>query len=405
METLIVHIVPTWPSFSQTFILDDISASLKEFTMVKVFPLFGKGKHGTTRLKNNMSVKSVHIFFRVFILHFVGIFLFKFIISTTFQHLSIPKRLYVYTSACYLNTFFYKSNVFSKVVIHAHFISTGSDVANACKLISNEVAVVVTCHGSDVFYTDAKILSHRSMNTNAVVCASKSVEKIYLEKVNLFNLKPKVLVRYCRAPNTLSQFDSRQFDIDHLKIITVARFHPQKGLLIALEIARLLKILNIEFEWNFVGDGELRGSLEEKIAEYDLLNCVNLLGIRSREETLELISCHDFMVLPSIRSMNSSDGLPVAILESMSLGVPVFSTNVGGIAEALAEGRGMICESNPESFLVKIQDWLDNGSTNNMSRLKAREWVETNCFEGPSDPLRVLYSNLLSNSRLGHELL
>ncbi len=365
METLIVHIVPTWPSYSQTFILDDISASSKEFTMVKVFPLFGKGKHETTRLKNNMSIKSGLIFLRIFLFEFVRIFLFKFIFSTTFQHLSIPKRFYVYSSACYLNTFFYKSNVLSKVVIHAHFIATGSDVANACKLITNEVAVVVTCHGSDVFYTDAK-----------------------------------VLVRYCRAPNTLIQFDSRQFDPTHLKIITVARFHPQKGHLIALEIARLLKMLDIAFEWNFVGDGELRESIEERIVEYDLLDCVNLLGVCTRERTLELISSHDFMVLPSIRSMNSSDGLPVAILESMSLGVPVFSTNVGGIAEALAEGRGMICEPNPESFLVKIQDWLDNGSTNDISRLKAREWVETNCFEGPSDPLRVLYSNLLSYSKL-----
>ncbi len=400
METLIVHIVPTWPSYSQTFILDDISASSKEFTMVKVFPLFGKGKHETTRLKNNMSIKSGLIFLRIFLFEFVRIFLFKFIFSTTFQHLSIPKRFYVYSSACYLNTFFYKSNVLSKVVIHAHFIATGSDVANACKLITNEVAVVVTCHGSDVFYTDAKVLSHRSMNTHAVICASKSVEMIYLEKVNLFNTKPKVLVRYCRAPNTLIQFDSRQFDPTHLKIITVARFHPQKGLLIALEIARLLKMLDIAFEWNFVGDGELRESIEERIVEYDLLDCVNLLGVCTRERTLELISSHDFMVLPSIRSMNSSDGLPVAILESMSLGVPVFSTNVGGIAEALAEGRGMICEPNPESFLVKIQDWLDNGSTNDISRLKAREWVETNCFEGPSDPLRVLYSNLLSHSQL-----
>jgi glycosyltransferase involved in cell wall biosynthesis len=371
--------------------------------VVKVFPLIGKGKHETTRLKIHMNVKSGAIFLRLFIFEFVRIFLFKFIISSTFQHLSIPKRLYVYTSACYLNTFFYKSSVFSKVVIHAHFIATGSDVANACKLFSNEIAVVVTCHGSDVFYSDTEVLLHRSMNTQAVVCASKSVEMIYLEKVKEFNLKPKVLVRYCRAPNIFKQFDSRQFDPAHLKIITVARFHPQKGLLIALEIARLLKMLNITFEWNFVGDGELRELLEERKMEYQLLNFVNFLGIRSRQETLELISSHDFMVLPSIRSTNSSDGLPVAILESMSLGVPVFSTNVGGIAEALAEGRGMICEPNPESFLEKIQDWLDNQSTNNMFRLKAREWVETNCFEGPSDPLRVLYSNLLSHSRLGDE--
>lgn len=399
METLIIHIVPIWPSFSQTFILDDISASFKEFNVVKVFPLLGKGKHETTRLKNNLTFKSGLIFLQIFFSCLVKVFLLRIMLSTQYQHLSIPRRFYIYLSACYVNTFFYRSREFSKVVIHAHFISTGADVANVSKLISKEVDVVVTCHGSDVFYADGKVLKHRTINTYSVICASKSVERNFLEKVNLPENHPKVLVRYCRAPKTLIQFESIQFNPAHLRIITVARFHPQKGLLIALEIARLLKSQNLGFEWNFVGDGDLREAIEERIAEYDLFKCVNLLGIRSREETLHLIASHDIMVLPSIQSMNSSDGLPVAILEAMSLGIPVFSTDVGGIAEALADGRGMICEPNPESFLMKIEDWLLNWSTNNVDRLKARDWVESNCLEGPLDPLRVLYSTLSQSRR------
>ncbi len=80
-----------------------------------------------------------------------------------------------------------------------------------------------------------------------------------------------------------------------------------------------------------VGDGELRGALEAQAASLGLGDAVWFLGWRADLD--RLYADMDVVVLTS-----RNEGSPVALIEAMAAGVPVVSTNVGGVADVVEHG-------------------------------------------------------------------
>lgn len=87
------------------------------------------------------------------------------------------------------------------------------------------------------------------------------------------------------------------------------------------------------------GDGPARTELEQQAEGLGLAGCVRFLG--QRQDRAELFAAADVLVLPSRR-----EGLGVAALEAMAAGVAVLATRVGGLAEAVVDGRtGILVEA------------------------------------------------------------
>jgi glycosyltransferase involved in cell wall biosynthesis len=80
-----------------------------------------------------------------------------------------------------------------------------------------------------------------------------------------------------------------------------------------------------------VGDGPLRPQMEASIDELGLRSCVSLLG--SRNDVATLLPGFDVFLLSS-----RWEGLPRVVVEAMAAGVPVVSTDVGGVSEAVDDG-------------------------------------------------------------------
>jgi glycosyltransferase involved in cell wall biosynthesis len=285
-----------------------------------------------------------------------------------------------------------------KVFVHAHFLSTGLEIAILLKSIYAEFFIIGTAHGSDAFFQNTLKVSKLSSESDLIFAASCAVAARISEcnEIATKGSSSKVIVRYCRVPIEMdmkAELKSR-FITPQLRILTVARFHPQKGLEIALRTAKNLKDQNLLFHWTIIGDGKLRKKLERLIMIYDLGSHVTLLGIKTREFVQLVMEESDVLVLPSVRTSNSSDGLPVVILEAMSLGLYVISTPVGGIPEAIAEKRGSIVEADPSFLSNEIQRVWRRGESNAFHTHAAREWVELNCMRSNLDPLIVAYKKL-----------
>jgi glycosyltransferase involved in cell wall biosynthesis len=92
------------------------------------------------------------------------------------------------------------------------------------------------------------------------------------------------------------------------------------------------------------GDGVLRKDLEQETRDLGITACVRFLGFRG--DVLDLMAASDIFVLPS-----RSEGMPLVVLEAMSVGVPVVATQVEGIAEVIQDG---IC-----GYLVQPEDEFD----------------------------------------------
>ena len=98
-----------------------------------------------------------------------------------------------------------------------------------------------------------------------------------------------------------------------------------------------------KFRVLIAGSGEEEQQLKDYVKINGLQNHVFFRGWITKEQKPELLQKSDVLVLPSY-----NEGLPIAILEAMSYGLPIISTKVGSIAEAVKE--------NENGFLIEPGD-------------------------------------------------
>jgi colanic acid/amylovoran biosynthesis glycosyltransferase len=96
--------------------------------------------------------------------------------------------------------------------------------------------------------------------------------------------------------------------------------------------------LGVDVEWHIVGDGPLMAWLKTYAQESAVQHLrVVVYGSLTSDEALAVLRTSDVMILPSKASIGGSDGIPVALIESMAAGVLAVSTPVGGIPELVVD--------------------------------------------------------------------
>jgi glycosyltransferase involved in cell wall biosynthesis len=85
------------------------------------------------------------------------------------------------------------------------------------------------------------------------------------------------------------------------------------------------------------GTGQEYASLKAIITERRLETCVTLVGAVEADEVAKWMQASDVLILPSY-----SEGMPNVVMEAMACGLPVISTRVGGLPEAVGSCKGAI---------------------------------------------------------------
>jgi len=117
----------------------------------------------------------------------------------------------------------------------------------------------------------------------------------------------------------------------------------KKGIFYLLEAIKLLKNYNIELI--LAGDGPLKQKITQFIDKEKLTDIVTYIGKLKDCEKENFFKSLDVFVLPAITVSNDMDGIPVVLMEAISYGLPIISTNVSGIPE--------ICKNNYNGFLIQ----------------------------------------------------
>ena len=126
---------------------------------------------------------------------------------------------------------------------------------------------------------------------------------------------------------------------------TVAVLRPQKRLDLWLEAAGAILAEVPEARFVVVGDGPLRGELEAKAAAGRTAGRVVFAGLQ--EDVVPWLAAMDLYLMSS-----EFEGLPLALLEAMSAGLPVVATRVGGIGEVVEDGTSgrLVGFGDPEAL-------------------------------------------------------
>jgi len=123
--------------------------------------------------------------------------------------------------------------------------------------------------------------------------------------------------------------------VGDLAIGTVANFRAQKDYPNLLGAARLLVDRGVAFRIVAVGQGPLEREITARRDELGLAEHVLLAGFRA--DAVDVMAACDVFVLAS-----AWEGLPVAVMEALALGLPVVATRVGGVAESLGGGDAVL---------------------------------------------------------------
>jgi glycosyltransferase involved in cell wall biosynthesis len=135
-----------------------------------------------------------------------------------------------------------------------------------------------------------------------------------------------------------------------LRIISIAYVSKVKNIELLLEA---LSLLDIEFEWTHIGDGNEIYFNEIIEQAYLRLNkkkgTFNFLGNLSQEQIHHFLSSQ---IIDVFINTSHSEGIPISMMEALSYGVPIIGPNVGGIPELLDDSVGILLKKQPTAIEI-----------------------------------------------------
>jgi glycosyltransferase involved in cell wall biosynthesis len=153
----------------------------------------------------------------------------------------------------------------------------------------------------------------------------------------------------------IARFAKEMIKKDCYQLISIGSLEQMyKSPDIVINAIRLLHSENYKVELTWVGDGANMNRMKELVEDLKLQNSVLFTGILSKEYVKMNLDNSDVFVLVS-----RTEGLPRAMVEAMSRGLPCIGSNVGGIPELL--DNQMIIEPNDSRALAdKVKSLIDN---------------------------------------------
>lgn len=150
-------------------------------------------------------------------------------------------------------------------------------------------------------------------------------------------------------------------NVGPVRIFCAARLTPRKGQQDLIKAVFHLRALGIEVSLKLAGEDMgstqwFTQNLNDLIASFELIENVELLGVISEDEIRNQLQRAHIFVLPSY-----AEGMSVAVMEAMAMGVPVLTTNVDGLPDLIEDGvDGLLIPPGKPDLLAQKLLYLMN---------------------------------------------
>ncbi|MCS2154930.1 colanic acid biosynthesis glycosyltransferase WcaL [Scandinavium goeteborgense] len=245
---------------------------------------------------------------------------------------------------------------FSADVFIAHFGPAGVTAAKLRELGVLRGKIATVFHGIDVSSRD--VLTHYTPEYQQLFRRGDlmlPISDLWAERLQGMGCPADKIV-VSRMGVNMERFALRPVKApdETLQIISVARLTEKKGLHVAIEACRQLKQRGVRFHYRILGIGPWERRLRTLIEQYQLEDVIEMPGFKPSHEVKAMLDEADVFLLPSITGADGDmEGIPVALMEAMAVGIPVVSTVHSGIPELIDAGEsGWLVPENDAASLA-----------------------------------------------------
>lgn len=248
---------------------------------------------------------------------------------------------------------------YDQIVLYSYWMTIPAYGALKLKALLNDprIRVVSRCHGYDIYSerSKPKYLPFQEDNVrhlDVVAPVSQNGSAYLTAKYDhLSNVHPQ----YLGVANAAYQNPSAARS--PVQIVSCSRVIPLKRLTRIVDALALLD--DIALHWTHIGDGaglkELTVYASEKLSGKQNIR-FDFPGTIPNDQVYTLYQTKPFHLFLNV---SETEGVPVAIMEAMSFGIPVIATDVGGTSELVTDQKsGYLLERDyPDEMLAeRIRD-------------------------------------------------
>lgn len=242
--------------------------------------------------------------------------------------------------------------------VHVHFAGPETHVALYASRAFG-ITYSFTLHGPDHLYNVALgNLEAKIEHAAFVICISHYATSQVLRLAGPDALSRTHIVHCGVDPAQFSPVHRQDsFQERPFTIVCTGRLTPTKGqALLVLSCAELLRH-GRKLRCYLIGSGSEMQTLQKMIDEHDMGDSVILTGALPQEGVRQHLAEADLFVLPSF-----AEGVPVVLMEAMSMEIPCITTRVGGIAELIEDGHDswLVHAGDTGTLTERLKTAMDN---------------------------------------------
>ncbi len=281
--------------------------------------------------------------------------------------------------------------------VHVHLGSQPATVGLIAKHVF-DIGLSITVHGADEFYDSVRQhLAEKVAGADFIVCISQFARS-QMMFVSDHAHWHRLLV--CRLGIDVSHFApiayKRTRADEPFEIICVGRLAAAKGQKLLIQAVETLHHMGRPVHLNVVGAGINMESLKQQVKEGGLENVVTLTGPVNQDRILEHYHRADCFALPSF-----AEGIPVVLMEAMSMQIPCVTTHITGIPELIKNGEtGLLAPPSDVDGLVKQLDRLiqDPALAKSLGEAARKRVLEDYDLEGNVEKLATIFTQRVKDS-------
>lgn len=216
--------------------------------------------------------------------------------------------------------------------LHAHFGTNATTVAMLTHTLTG-LPYSFTVHGPEEFDAPRALALRLKLHHAAFAVAISSFGRSQLMRWCDLADWPKLKVVHCGLDLTAFA-PLPPLPRGARRLVSIGRFSEQKGQVLLIDAFAQACQAQPDLHLTLVGDGELRGAIEQAIAGHALQSRVTLTGWQDDAGVRAALTQAQALVLPSF-----AEGLPVVIMEAMAAARPVIATAIAGVPELVVPGE------------------------------------------------------------------